>query len=44
MDKKTPKLNMSYVVASPVLTGKNDKYVWTGFPKSENITFHMIHQ
>ena len=42
MDKKKQRLNLAEAVASPVLTGKNDKYVWTGLPKSENINFHLI--
>lgn len=35
-------LNLSKVVASPILTGKNDKYMWTGVVKSSNITPYII--
>ena len=42
MDKKSQRLNLAQAVASPVLTGNNDKYTWTGLPKAENITHHMI--
>lgn len=42
MYRKNQKLNLAQTVASPVLTGVDDKYVWTGLPKSENITHYMI--
>lgn len=42
MYRKNQKLNLAQAVASPVLTGVDDKYVWTGLPKSENITHYMI--
>lgn len=42
MDRKNQKLNLAQAVASPVLTGNNDKFTWTGLPKSEDIDYHMI--
>lgn len=42
MERKVQRINVAQVIASPVLTGTNDKYTWTGIVKSENITKHII--
>lgn len=42
MEKKVRRVNISQVVASPVLTGTNDKYMWTGIVKSDKITRYLI--
>ncbi len=35
-------VNLSNVVATPVLTGKNENYMWTGVVKSNNINSNII--
>ena len=35
-------LNLSEVIASPVISGENEEYIWTGVVKSENITPLLI--
>ena len=42
MERKSERISLAQVVASPVLTGTNDKYVWTGLVKSEKIDSNMI--
>lgn len=36
------RLNIGDVIASPVLVGKNDKYMWTGVVRSDNIDPYLI--
>ena len=36
------RLNIADVIASPVLVGKNDKYMWTGVVKSSDIDPYLI--
>lgn len=43
MERKVPQINISKAVASPVLTGRDDNYMWTGLVRSDKITKHMIH-
>lgn len=42
MERKVQRINVAQVIASPVLTGTNDKYMWTGIVKSDKIDKHII--
>ena len=42
MERKVQRVNMAQVVASPVLTGTNDQYTWTGIVRSDRIDKHII--
>ena len=35
-------VNLTQVVAAPVLTGRNDNYIWTGVVKSNKLGMHMF--
>lgn len=42
MERKVQRINIGQVIASPVLTGTNDQYMWTGIVKSDKIDKHII--
>ena len=42
MERKGQRINIGLVIASPVLTGNNDQFMWTGIVKSNKIDKHMI--
>ena len=42
MEKKGQRINIGLVIASPVLTGNNDQYMWTGIVRSDKIDRHII--
>lgn len=42
MERKVQRINIGQVIASPVLTGNNDKYMWTGIVRSDEIDKHII--
>lgn len=42
MEKKGQRINIGLVIASPVLTGNNDQYMWTGIVRSDRIDRHII--
>lgn len=42
MERKVQRINMGQVIASPVLTGNNDQYMWTGIVRSDRIDKHII--
>lgn len=42
MERKVQRINVAQVIASPVLTGTNDQYIWTGIVKSDKINKHII--
>ena len=42
MEKKVQRINIGQVIASPVLTGNNDQYMWTGIVRSDKIDKHII--
>lgn len=42
MERKVQRINVAQVIASPVLTGTNDQYIWTGIVKSDKIDKHII--
>lgn len=42
MERKVQRINIGQVIASPVLTGNNDQYMWTGIVRSDEIDKHII--
>ena len=42
MERKVQRVNLGQVIASPVLTGTNDQYIWTGIVRSDRIDKHII--
>lgn len=42
MERKVQRINIGKVIASPVLTGNNDQYMWTGIVRSDEINKHII--
>ncbi len=42
MERKVQRINIGQVIASPVLTGTNDQYMWTGIVRSDEIDKHII--